>query len=129
VVFENTKMKKSNENCGPDDAECEILLKSVADSLYVIGGKWKLQIIIALFKSNRRFNDLQRTVSGISARVLSNQLKDLEENGFVKRKIDADAFPVLVEYELTPYSFTLENVVNSLSQWGITHREFLKAEV
>lgn len=116
----------SKENCGPDDAQFNLILKSVSDALYAIGGKWKLQIIIALFNGNKRFNELQRTVTGISARVLSNELKDLEQNGFVKRKVDAETFPVLVEYELNSYSFSLEEVVNALSKWGINHREHIK---
>jgi DNA-binding HxlR family transcriptional regulator len=118
-----------DENCGPSEAECEVLLKSVGDALFAIGGKWKLRIIIALFQGTKRFNDLQRTVSGISARVLSNELKDLEQNGFVKRNINTEAFTVVIEYELTPYSFTLQDVVNSLSVWGLNHRVYVKTVV
>jgi len=110
----------------PDESQCEILIKSVGVVLHVIGGKWKLRIIIALFNGTKRFNDLQRTVAGISARVLSNELKDLELNGFVKRNINREAFSVIVEYELTEYSFTLNDVVISLSEWGINHRQYIK---
>lgn len=103
--------------------ECNSALSAVGDALYVIGGKWKLRIIIALTEGNKRFNDLQRRVTGISARVLSNELKDLELNGFVKRKVDANAKPVVVEYELTDYSDTLEGVLLALHDWGRQHRE------
>jgi len=108
--------------------ECTASLKAVGDALYVIGGKWKIRIIIALSEGNKRFNELQRTVEGISARVLSNELKELEMNGFVKRNVYVRT-PVVVEYELTKYSQTLEKIVQSLSEWGAMHRKKLKLGV
>jgi DNA-binding HxlR family transcriptional regulator len=102
---------------------CATLLATVGDALYAIGGKWTLRVIIALSHGHKRFNELQRTVAGISARVLSNELKDLELNGFVRRVVHAGATPVVVEYELTEYSNSLENVVRSLSDWGTLHRQ------
>lgn len=105
----------------PSPAACATKLSAVGDALYAIGGKWKLRIIIALADGCTRFNELQRTVAGISARVLSNELKDLEMNGFVQRKVYVQT-PVLVEYELTEYSQTLEKVLQSLSEWGTMHR-------
>ncbi|MDP4211631.1 MAG: winged helix-turn-helix transcriptional regulator [Bacteroidota bacterium] len=105
--------------------ECTASLKAVGDALYVIGGKWKLRIIIALLEGNKRFNELQRTVEGISARVLSNELKELELNGFVNRNVYVKT-PVIVEYELTKYSETLEKILQSLSEWGTMHRKKLK---
>ena len=59
------------------EAQCKAPLNSVADALYVIGGKWKLRIIVALTESNRRFNEMQRLIDGISAKVLLTELKDL----------------------------------------------------
>jgi DNA-binding HxlR family transcriptional regulator len=94
----------------------------------VIGGKWKLRIIMALQEGNKRFNELQRTVEGISARVLSNELKELEMNGFVKRKVFTQT-PVVVEYEITEYSHSLENVLNSLRDWGSKHRDKIRREM
>jgi DNA-binding HxlR family transcriptional regulator len=61
-------------------------------------------------------------IHGISARVLSNELKELEINGFVTRNVYTD-FPVSIEYELTPYSDTLSPVIESLVTWGEMHRE------
>jgi len=94
----------------------------------VIGGKWKLRIIIALQEGNKRFNELQRTVEGISARVLSNELKELEMNGFVKRKVYIKT-PVVVEYEITEYSQSLHEVLDSLRNWGSRHREKIRKEM
>lgn len=107
--------------------ECTRALTGIGDALYVIGGKWKLRIIIALKNGNKRFNELQRTITGISARVLSHELKELEMNGFVKRNIYTEA-AIVVEYELTSYSDTLDPVLTSLSEWGIMHREKIRKE-
>ena len=114
-------METSSTRLGANKVACESHLDAVGDALYVLGGKWKLRIIIALSDGAKRFNDLQRTVEGISARVLSNELKDLEMNGFIKRNI-YDSTPVAVEYERTPYSDTLHEVVAALSKWGAMHR-------
>jgi DNA-binding HxlR family transcriptional regulator len=102
--------------------QCLSRLRDVGDAIYVIGGKWKLRIIIALSEGDQRFNELQRMVKGISARVLSNELKDLEINGFVTRKIYTKT-PVVVEYQLTDYSQTLGEVMVALGNWGAMHRE------
>lgn len=117
--------KEGDESSGQ---QCRAMLSAVGDALYAVGGKWTLRVIIALAHSNKRFNELQRTVTGISARVLSNELKELELNGFVQRIVHADATPVLVEYELTDYSHTLEGVVSSLRDWGVMHRQKIKQD-
>jgi DNA-binding HxlR family transcriptional regulator len=106
---------------------CNNSLAAVEDALYVIGGKWKLRIIIALRRGHYRFNELQRAVTGISAKVLSNELKELELIGFVK-KIAAMRSPVVREYRLTGYSDTLGDVLESLSEWGIMHRAKIRTE-
>jgi DNA-binding HxlR family transcriptional regulator len=107
------------------EVQCKARLNSIADALYVIGGKWKLRIIVALLEGDKRFNELQRLIGGISAKVLSNELKELELNGFVKRNVFTGT-PVIVEYELTDYSDTLGEVLDSLSNWGAKHKEQIK---
>ncbi len=106
---------------------CKAGLTNLSDALYVIGGKWKLRVIIALQGETKRFNELQRSIPGISARVLSNELKELELNGFVKRNVFTDS-PVVIEYELTDYSDTLSTVLEALSDWGARHRAKIKKE-
>ena len=108
--------------------QCSNMLNSIGDALYVIGGKWKLRVIVALREQNKRFNEIQRTVDGISARVLSAELKELELNGFVKRIVHHKQTPILVEYVLTDYADTLSEVLQSLSNWGTQHREKLRKE-
>ncbi|NSL85601.1 winged helix-turn-helix transcriptional regulator [Chitinophaga solisilvae] len=120
-------MKKHEHDTHSYD-RCMSELGVLEDALYVIGGKWKLKIIIALREARTiRFNELQRMVAGISARVLSNELKDLELNGFIKRNV-YDSTPVIIEYELTDYSDTLEKVLQSLVEWGHMHREKIRKD-
>ncbi len=108
-------------------SECSSSLTAVGDALYAIGGKWKLRVIIALREGNKRFNELQRAITGISARVLSHELKELEMNGFVKRNVYTQ-IPVTVEYELTEYSDTLKDVLQALREWGLMHRDKIRSE-
>ena len=106
----------------PSHTQCKSRLNSIADALYVIGGKWQLRIIVGLKDGTKRFNELQRLIDGISAKVLSAELKELELNGFVKRKVFTGT-PVIVEYELTGYADTLSDILDALSKWGATHKE------
>lgn len=106
---------------------CQQKLNAVGDAMYVIGGKWKLRIIIAIREGHKRFNELQRTINGISAKVLSSELKDLELNGLIRRNVQTGT-PVTVEYELTAHSDTLSDVLRALSTWGELHREKIRSE-
>lgn len=107
--------------------ECTSLLTAIGDSLYVIGGKWKLRVIGSLREGNKRFNEIQRTVDGISARVLSSELKELEMNGLVKRVVHPQT-PVVVEYQITDYADTLGDVLLALANWGTMHRDKIRKE-
>ncbi|THD32376.1 MAG: transcriptional regulator [Flavobacterium johnsoniae] len=123
-------MTEPAENQGENKAfteECHKVLMAVSDALYAIGGKWKLMIIIAMARGNRRFTEIQRQVTGISAKVLSSELKELEMNGFIIKKVE-NGYPVTIEYELLPYSHTLEEVVGAMTRWGMQHREKIKKE-
>jgi len=64
-----------------------------------------------------RFRDLQRSIPTITTRVLSKELKDLEQNKFIIRKVH-DSYPVAIEYILTPYSYTLNPIVDEMIKWG-----------
>lgn len=100
---------------------CTQSLRAVQDALYVLNGKWKLPIIIALSDGPKRFRELQRLVTGITAKVLSKELKEMEINEFLVRKVYA-TMPVSIEYELTPYSHSLDTVIEALRNWGVQHR-------
>lgn len=105
------------------ESRCGKHLSATEDALYVIGGKWTLRIVIAVLSGHRRFNDLQRTIKGISARVLSSELKDLELNGLVSRVVLVDQKPVVTEYVPTEYTKTLKDVISALADWGEKHKK------
>lgn len=109
----------------PDKAACAGSLKNVLDALYVINGKWKLPVILCLMHSSMRFNEIQHEITGISAKVLAKELKDLEENDFIIRNVYPTT-PVSIIYESTEYSHSLKNVLIELSAWGAQHREKIK---
>jgi len=112
-----------------DSSQCTKNLLPVRDALDILGGKWKLPIIIALTFGNKRFKEMQREITGITAKMLSKELKDLEVNQLVKRTV-YDTVPVSVEYSLTTYGKSLHKVIDELRTWGLSHRKKLltKAE-
>jgi DNA-binding HxlR family transcriptional regulator len=109
-------------------AACAGSLKNVLDALYVLNGKWKLAVILSLVQSSKRFNEIQTEISGISAKVLAKELKDLELNDFIARNVYPTT-PVSIIYEATEYSRTLKNVLAELSNWGEQHRERVKQSI
>ena len=90
-------------------------------ALGVIGGRWKILIIYNLFEGIARFNELQRATAGISKRVLTAQLRQLERDGIVTRKV-CDSSPLRVEYALTDVGRSLKPVMNLLCVWGEGYR-------
>lgn len=118
-------MKIIKNEALPGKAECAGSLKNVLDALYVLNGKWKLALILSLVQSSKRFNEIQHEITGISAKVLANELKDLELNDFIARKVYPTT-PVTIIYEATGYSRTLKSVLAELSVWGEQHREKIK---
>ncbi len=109
----------------PSNAECTGSLRNVLDAQYVLNGKWKVALILCLVQSSRRFSEIQQAVTGISAKVLAKELKDLELNDFIKRNAYSTTL-VSIVYEATEYSHTLKNVIAELSAWGEQHREKVK---
>ena len=105
-----------------EKAVCKQRYLPIRDTLDLVGGKWKLPITHALASGPLRFKELQREIGGITARMLSKELKELELNELIKREVFATA-PVTVEYSLTDYGKTLKPVVLALYTWGDRHRE------
>lgn len=111
------------------DAGCVFNFAAIEDALYVIGGKWKMKLIIALSDGrSKRFNELQRLLPGISARVLSNELKSLELNGFIERKVSEGQTVASIEYVPTSYAMTLKAVVKALWDWGVEHKKMITSK-
>jgi DNA-binding HxlR family transcriptional regulator len=101
---------------------CKQSIGAVSDTLYVLSGKWKLPIIIALSNGPSRFKDLQRSLDNITPKILSKELKELELNEFVTRTVYATS-PVTVEYALTKYSQSLNKIIEEMREWGVQHRK------
>ena len=105
-----------------DKETCNSHVNAIRDALYVLNGKWKLPLIVALSEGPMRFNEIQRSLRDITPKILSKELHDLEMNEFVERKV-MPTKPVTVSYELTTYSNSLANVIEELSKWGMAHRK------
>ena len=101
---------------------CTKAIIPVRDALDILSGKWKLPIIIALSFGHRRFSQLAKQIPGITDKMLSKELRDLEMNELVKRTV-YDTVPVVVEYSMTPYGKTLEKLIEELQAWGLLHRK------
>jgi DNA-binding HxlR family transcriptional regulator len=98
-------------------------MRAVQDSMDVLNGKWKISIISSICcYGKRRFSDILNDVIGISNRMLSKELKELEINQLVKRTV-RDTQPITVQYELTEHGNTLQTIINNLSDWGVAHRK------
>ncbi len=99
-------------------------MKYVHDTLYVINGKWKMLIIVSLRNGNTRYREIARSIPSITFRMLSKELKELEQNKLVSRKVDIDA-PVMIEYTLTEYAKTLWPLLKEMINWGKNHRKVI----
>ena len=105
----------------PKKEECVHYVRPVRDVLVLLAGKWKVPLLGALAVRGRKFNELERLLEGITPRTLSKELKELEVNELVQRTV-CDTTPVSVEYSLTAYGNTFEEVIVTLRRWGLTHR-------
>lgn len=89
-------------------------------TLDLISGRWKVMVIYWLLKGDRRFNQLQRELSGITHRTLIKQLRELEADGLVER-YDFRENPPHVEYRLTPLGRSLEPILMAMHEWAMSH--------
>lgn len=94
-------------------------------TLQLIGDKWKVLIIRDLLGGTRRFNELMRSVGGISQKVLTSNLRSLEASGLVNRKVYPEV-PPKVEYSLTETGLSLKPILDSMIEWGTEYKKKLK---
>ncbi|MBC6111502.1 helix-turn-helix transcriptional regulator [Pedobacter sp. CCM 8938] len=109
--------------------ECQLGHKkeimAVHDAMDVLSGKWKISIISSIcYYSKRRFSDILNDVDGISNKMLSKELKELELNKLINRTV-LETQPISVQYQLTEYGMTLKKIINNLTDWGLEHRKFI----
>lgn len=107
------KNRRGDYDCPPELAYgCP-----VEATLDVIGGKWKGIILFHLLSGKKRFNELQRLMPGITQRMLTRQLRELEDDGIVARKA-YQQIPPKVEYSLTAFGSTLKPIILAMRDWG-----------
>ena len=106
------KIRHSRFDCTPG---C-----SVEAAIGLIDGKWKSVILFHLLDGTLRFGELKRHLVSITPRTLTNQLREMEEDGLIDRKVYAQV-PPKVEYSLTPLGRSMEPILRSLKQWGDAH--------
>ncbi|WP_174292784.1 winged helix-turn-helix transcriptional regulator [Sphingomonas bacterium] len=99
-----------------NEAECGLEV-----ALMVMGGKWKALILYHLRSGPRRFSDLKRLVTGISEKVLVQQLRELAVSDMLVRH-DYHQVPPKVDYTMTPFGLTLVETLRPLCEWGVEHR-------
>ncbi len=100
----------------PCDKHCPIEY-----TVNLIGHKWKVLIIRNLLnKGIQRFSELSKGINGISQKMLTQQLKQLESDGIIERKVYAEV-PPRVEYSLTEIGYSLKPILDSMNTWGVSH--------
>jgi len=104
------------------DVGCQQKLRISRDALEVVQGKWRLPIVLALTFGNKRFGEIQRDIVDISPKMLSQELKALEENKIITRTL-YDSMPVTVEYSLTPLGRSMKKLLEELLTWGAHFRK------
>lgn len=114
----------TDTHCNPNQDKHRQIM-AVHDAMDVLNGKWKISIISSVcYHNRRRFSDILKDVPGISNKMLSKELKELEMNQLVKRIVE-DTQPVTVRYQLTEYGKTLRNIIDTLADWGREHRKVI----
>ncbi|AGX43477.1 winged helix-turn-helix transcriptional regulator [Clostridium saccharobutylicum] len=94
-------------------------------TLQLIGNRWKVLIMRDLLEGTKRFGELKKSVGSITQKVLTQNLRDMEENGLVIRKVYAEV-PPRVDYTLTEVGYSLKSVLDSMIEWGTSYKN--KAE-
>lgn len=94
----------------------------VETTLMLIGDKWKVLILRDLKDGTKRFGELKKSVTGISQKVLTANLRNMEENGLLTREVFPEV-PPRVEYTLTDLGYSLSPVLDAMAQWGISFKQ------
>lgn len=103
--------------------DCIKQMLPIRDALDVIGGKWKVLILSSLMQGNRRFKEIGRSIPRLNPKVLTKELRDLEEHRLIQRIVHEEAG--LIEYRPTEYARTLKQVMMELHAWGVNHQKQL----
>lgn len=102
--------------------QCSQKILAISDTMEILNGKWKMSIIACLCYKPMRYSELLKEVKGISGKMLSRELKDLEINELINRHV-LNTAPVAVEYQITDYGKSLKQLTNTIADWGFIHRQ------
>ena len=113
--------------CNNTERKKEVM--AVHDAMDVLNGKWKISILTSIcYHNKRRFSDILNDINGISNKMLSKELKELEINKLITRTV-LDTQPISVQYQLTEYGKSLQTIIDNLAQWGLKHREVIIEDI
>lgn len=93
----------------------------VETTLMLIGDKWKVLILRDLMPGTKRFGELKKSIGSVSQKVLTSQLRDMEEKGLISRKVYAEV-PPRVEYSLTELGKSLTPILDAMREWGENYK-------
>ncbi|RXK86882.1 winged helix-turn-helix transcriptional regulator [Filimonas effusa] len=107
-------------NCA-DQAFLKERILAIRDAIDLLGGKWKISILRNLSSGTMRFKDLQEAIAGISPKILTRELQDLEQNLMITRTVNKTK-PITVSYAITDHAWESEAVIKALLEFGLKHR-------
>lgn len=94
-------------------------------TLMLIGDKWKVLILRDLYSGTKRFGELKKSLAGISQKVLTSNLRDMENDGLLSREVFPEV-PPRVEYTLTDLGYSMAPILKSMEQWGLFYKKFIQ---
>ena len=119
----------ANNTCIQDMDRYKKRTLALKDAIELLSGKWKLCILLNLYyHGSMRFKDLEKTCIGITPKVLSKELQDLEENLLVTRTVN-NTKPVTVTYAITGHANEIEPVIDALVEFGLKHRKKILSKI
>lgn len=104
-----------------EDQAMELPACPVETTLMLIGDKWKVLILRDLMDGTKRFGELKKSIGTVSQKVLTAQLRDMEDKGLLTRKVYAEV-PPRVEYTLTETGYSLKPILDSMVAWGTDYQ-------
>ena len=99
----------------------------VETTLMLIGDKWKVLILRDLLPGTKRFGELKKSIGNVSQKVLTSQLRAMEENGLISRKVYAEV-PPRVEYALSPLGESMRPILDAMEEWGTNYKKRMAVE-
>lgn len=103
-------------------SECQAKIRAIDDTMELLSGKWKISIIARLCYQPMRYSELLKNLNGISGKMLSRELQELEINGVIDRTV-ASTKPLAVSYSVTEYGMSLKSLTDTIADWGLQHRK------